>query len=61
MSKDSFDIEHFPTNPTALRMMSRISPIYDRSYVGKWIFEVMGADMGASGFGLRSCGPFWTG
>ena len=46
MSKDSFDIEHFPTNPTALRMMSRISPIYDRSYVGKWIFEVMGADMG---------------
>lgn len=46
MSKDSFDIEHFPTNPAALRMMSRISPIYDRSYVGKWIFEVMGADMG---------------
>lgn len=46
MSKDSFDIEHFPTNPTALRMMSRISPIYDRSYVGKWIFEVMGTDMG---------------
>ena len=45
MSADNFDIEHFPTNPTALRMMSRISPIYDRSYVGKWIFEVMGADM----------------
>lgn len=45
MSKDNFDIEHFPTNPTALRMMSRISPIYDRSYVGKWIFEVMGMDM----------------
>ena len=46
MSLDNFDIEHFPTNPTALRMLSRISPIYDRSYVGKWIFEVMGADMG---------------
>lgn len=45
MSPDDFDIEHFPTNPTALRMLSRISPIYDRSYVGKWIFEVMGADM----------------
>ncbi len=45
MSKNNFDIEHFPTNPTALRMMSRISPIYDRSYVGKWIFEVMGMDM----------------
>lgn len=40
-----FDIEHFPTSPTALRMMSRISPIYDRSYVGKWIFQVMGLDM----------------
>jgi len=40
-----FDIEHFPTSPTALRMLSRISPIYDRSYVGKWIFQVMGADM----------------
>ncbi len=45
MIPDNFDIEHFPTNPTALRMLSRISPIYDRSYVGKWIFEVMGADM----------------
>lgn len=45
MRKDNFDIEHFPTNPTALRMMSRISPIYERSYVGKWIFEVMGLDM----------------
>lgn len=45
MSDDRFDIEHFPTSPTALRMMSRISPIYDRSYVGKWIFQVMGLDM----------------
>ncbi len=41
----SFDIEHFPTSETALRMMGRISPIYDRSYVGKWIFQVMGAEM----------------
>lgn len=40
-----FDIEHFPTSPAALRMMSRISPIYDRSYVGKWIFQVMGLEM----------------
>ena len=40
-----FDIEKFPTSPAALRMMSRISPIYDRSYVGKWIFQVMGLDM----------------
>lgn len=45
MSDKRFDIEHFPTSPTALRMMSRISPIYDRSYVGKWIFQVMGLEM----------------
>lgn len=45
MSDKHFDIEHFPTSPTALRMMSRISPIYDRAYVGKWIFQVMGLDM----------------
>lgn len=42
---DTFDIEKFPTSPTAVRMMSRISPIYDRSYVGKWIFQVMGLEM----------------
>lgn len=45
MSTEDFDIEHFPANPTALRMMSRISPVYEKSYVGKWIFEVMGMDM----------------
>lgn len=42
----AIDLEHFPTNETALRMMERISPIYDRSYVGKWIFEIMGLEMG---------------
>lgn len=42
----AIDLEHFPTNETALRMMDRISPIYDRSYVGKWIFEIMGMEMG---------------
>ncbi len=42
----AIDLEHFPTNETAIRMMERISPIYDRSYVGKWIFEIMGMEMG---------------
>lgn len=42
----AIDLEHFPTNETALRMMERISPIYDRSYIGKWIFEVIGMEMG---------------
>lgn len=39
------DLEHFPTSPTAQRMMSRISPIYDKSYLGKWIFEVMSTEL----------------
>lgn len=42
----AIDLEHFPTNETALRMMERISPIYDRSYIGKWLFEIMGMEMG---------------
>lgn len=42
---EKFDIEHFPTSEAAVRMMSRISPIYDRAYVGKWIFQVMGEEL----------------
>lgn len=42
----AIDLERFPTNETALRMMERVSPIYQKSYVGKWIFEVMGMEMG---------------
>ncbi|MGN0489324.1 MAG: putative phage tail protein [Ruminococcus sp.] len=41
----SFDLEHFPRNETAKRMVSRVSPIYENSYVGKWLFEVMGIEM----------------
>ena len=43
--KKNFDIEHFPTKESAKRMMSRVSPIYENSYVGKWLFEVMGIEM----------------
>lgn len=42
----AIDLEHFPTNETAIRMMERISQIYDKSYVLKWIFEIMGMEMG---------------
>ena len=42
---DDFDIEKFPTSTSAVRMMSRISPIYGKSYVGKWIFQVMGMEV----------------
>ncbi len=40
-----FDIDNFPTRTTAKRMLSRITGIYEKSYVGKWIFEVMGAEI----------------
>lgn len=39
------DLENFPTSTTALQMMLRISPIYEYSYVGKWIFQIMGMEM----------------
>ena len=45
MAKE-FDIEHFPVSPSAKKMMSYIPEnIYYRSYVGKWMFEVMGQQM----------------
>lgn len=40
-----FDINNFPTKVSAKRMLSRITGIYGKSYVGKWIFEVMGAEI----------------
>lgn len=39
------DIERFPTNETAKRMMSRVSPIYSQAYVAKWLYQVMGIEM----------------
>lgn len=40
------DLENFPTRETAKDMLGMISPIYDRSYVAKWIFEVMSVSLG---------------
>lgn len=39
------DLEKFPTSPAAQRMMKAVSPVYDKSYVGKWIFQVMGMEV----------------
>ena len=41
------NIEIFPTSEAAKRMMGYITGngFYDRSYVGKWIFQVMGIEM----------------
>lgn len=40
----SFDIERFPASDTAQRMLSRVSPVYENSYVVKWLYEVMGIE-----------------
>ena len=38
------DLENFPTSESARRMLSYVSNgFYDDSYVGKWIYQVMGA------------------
>lgn len=39
------DLENFPTSESARRMMDRITKgFYEKSYVGKWIFQVMGME-----------------
>lgn len=39
------NLENFPTSESAKRMMSYLTQgFYDNSYVGKWIFEVMGRE-----------------
>ena len=39
------NLENFPTSPAAKRMLKTVSPIYDKSYVAKWIFQVMGLEL----------------
>ena len=39
------DLENFPTNKTAQKMMKTVSPIYDKSYVAKWLYQVIGIEM----------------
>lgn len=42
---EKFDLENFPTSESARRMLSYVSDgFYDESYVGKWLFQVMGAE-----------------
>lgn len=40
-------LEQFPTNDTALQMMQTITGngFYDNSYIGKWLFQVMGMEI----------------
>ena len=44
------NLENFPTSPTAKKMLDTVSNgFYDDSYVGKWIYQVMGAELDAIG------------
>lgn len=39
------DLENFPESPSAKRMIGYVSDgFYDNSYVGKWLFQVMGSE-----------------
>lgn len=43
--KEKFDLENFPTSESAKRQISYVSEeFYERSYVGKWLFQVMGLE-----------------
>ena len=42
---NEFNLERFPTSESAKRMLSYVSNgFYDQSYVGKWLFQVMGLE-----------------
>ncbi len=42
---EKFDLENFPTSESAKKMLGYVSDgFYDKSYVGKWLFQVMGAE-----------------
>lgn len=44
---EKFDLENFPTSESAKRMLDSVTGgngFYDESYVGKWLFQVMGKE-----------------
>lgn len=42
---EKFDLENFPTSESAKKMLSYVTNgFYDKSYVGKWIYQVMGLE-----------------
>lgn len=45
MEKEKFDLENFPTSNSAKKMLSYVTDgFYDKSYVGKWLYQVMGVE-----------------
>lgn len=46
---EKFDLENFPTSESAKRMLSYVTDgFYDKSYVGKWLYQVMGLEYDAA-------------
>lgn len=42
---EKFDLENFPTSESAKKMLGSVTEgFYDNSYVGKWIYQVMGME-----------------
>ena len=42
---EKFDLENFPVSESAKNMIASVSDgFYDNSYVGKWLYEVMGQE-----------------
>lgn len=45
MEKEKFDLDNFPTSNSAKKMLSYVTDgFYDKSYVGKWLYQVMGIE-----------------
>ena len=41
----ALDLEQFPTSASAKRMIASVSEeFYEKSYVGKWLYQVMGLE-----------------
>lgn len=46
---EKFDLENFPKSESALKMLSYVSgEFYEKSYVGKWLYQVMGIEYDAA-------------
>lgn len=45
MRAKKIDLENFPTSQSAQNMLTTVTPgFYDQSYVGKWLYQVMGLE-----------------
>lgn len=46
MRVEKIDLENFPTSESAQNMLATVTPgFYDQSYVGKWLYQVMGLEL----------------